>query len=84
MLRFRKRFRKQVQKLSDPLVEQLGERLELFIANPYHPLLHNHQLSGDYADFRSINISGDLRALYYIEGDAYVFVYIGTHAQLYE
>ncbi len=73
-----------MRKLSVAQQNQLEERLEIFLANPYNPLLHNHQLTGDYADYRSINISGDIRALYYVEGDDYVLVFVGTHAQLYE
>jgi addiction module RelE/StbE family toxin len=82
-LRFKKQFQKSARQLSAAQQDQLKERLELFLSNPYHSLLHNHQLSGDYADFRSINISGDLRALYYVEGDDYIFAFVGTHAQLY-
>ena len=83
-LRFKKQFKKAANKLSLGQKAQLEERLALFLENPYNPLLRNHQLGAEFADFRSINISGDLRALYYIEGKDYVFTFIGTHAQLYE
>lgn len=56
----------------------------MFLANPYDPVLRNHQLKGEFIEYRSINISGDLRAHYYVQGDDYVFVVVGTHAQLYK
>lgn len=83
-LRFKKQFKKTATQLTPNQQNQLEERLELFLENPHHPLLRNHQLNGELADIRSINISGDLRALYFDDGDSYVFITVGTHSQLYK
>jgi len=46
--------------------------------------LNNHPLKGKYADCRSINIGGDLRAVYkYTDENSCVFIKIGTHSELY-
>ena len=46
--------------------------------------LHLHMLTGEYAGLYSINITGDIRALYEKIDDTYViFGFIGTHSQLY-
>lgn len=41
-------------------------------------------LSGNYSGFHSINITGDIRALYEeIDGSYVIFEFIGTHSELY-
>ena len=52
--------------------------------NPFHSLLNNHALSGKYSGYRSINIGGDLRAIYEpISLDIAFFIIMGTHPELY-
>jgi addiction module RelE/StbE family toxin len=81
---FKPKFVKQYNKLSHKMQKQFDERLELFIEDPTTYLLNVHSLKGKYAGFWSINISGDLRAIYTYEGDTIiVFMLIGTHSQLY-
>ncbi|MBI2330404.1 type II toxin-antitoxin system mRNA interferase toxin, RelE/StbE family [Candidatus Daviesbacteria bacterium] len=58
-------------------------RLELFIINQFHPQLNNHSLTGKYKGNRSINITGDWRAIYSEEKDSVIFELLGTHSQLY-
>ena len=63
---------------------KLSEALEnLKAANPFDLRLNNHPLKGAYASCRSINVGGDLRAIYEINNDRIVFRLIGTHAELY-
>ncbi len=60
-------------------------RLKLFRENRHHPLLHDHELHGKYAGYRSINIGGDLRAIYkFVPPNTAVFVTIDTHTKLYD
>jgi addiction module RelE/StbE family toxin len=82
-LSFTKTFIKQAKKLSPALKKQLQNRIELFINNPLDPNLHNHHLVGKYRNYRSINISGDLRALYLQKDNEAIFDVIGTHSELY-
>lgn len=77
-------FDKAYVKLSEKVKAKFKQRKNLFMENEFHALLHNHPLSGEYSGFRSINITGDYRAIYYrLNEDVVVFVDIGTHSQLY-
>jgi len=62
-IRFHKNFKKQYKKLNKKEQEKVQQRLELFLENPFHPQLNNHPLKGKYTDYRSIDITGDLRAI---------------------
>lgn len=83
-LNFSRRFDKQRAKLEKPIKKKLGERLLIFVEQPFHVLLDNHQLHGEYAGCRSINITGDYRAIFYQERTGTVrFIAIGTHHELF-
>ena len=60
-------------------------RLELFVVDPIDYRLGNHPLAGWWTGYRSIDITGDIRAVYK-EADEHVayFVAIGSHSELYE
>ena len=77
-------FKKQFKKLPQKFQDQFDERLRLFLEDPTHPRLRVHPLKGKYAGYWSMNISGDLRALYLQRDDELIiFALIGTHSQLY-
>ena len=76
-------FVKNFEKLDRSIRLKFIERKALFEQDSSHPLLKNHALSGEYDGCRSINITGDYRAIYYSQGDACIFIRIGTHPQLY-
>jgi addiction module RelE/StbE family toxin len=80
---FHATFVKRFQKCSPKIQQAFEERLELFLKNPYHPLLRNHAVGRAYPGCRSINVTGDMRAIYHMHEGACVFVLIGTHAELY-
>ncbi len=79
-----KQFNKAYAKAPKIVKEHFKERRNLFLINPFHPLLNNHSLTGQYVGCRSINITGDWRVIYHAQsGDTIVFLKIGTHSQLY-
>ncbi len=81
---YSKRFLKQYYKLPTKVQNQFQNRLELWLQNPHSPLLHVHALTGEYKGFYSLNVSGDIRALYRQTGESVVlFGFIGSHSQLY-
>ena len=81
---FHAHFVKSFKKLSKKQKEKFEERLRIFEKDLTHPLLKNHALHGKYSEYRSINITGDIRALYIeVEEEVVLFVEIGTHADLY-
>jgi addiction module RelE/StbE family toxin len=55
----------------------------MIMINPYHPTLKNHQLHGDYLGYKSVNITGDVRAIFKQTDDSILLVDIGTHSELY-
>lgn len=69
-----------------PLVIKIAfrQRLELFLKDPFNPLLRNHQLSGKLKHLRSINVTGDWRALYSEHSEVIIFELLGTHSRLYK
>ncbi len=84
VMRFNSRFKKEYQKSPKKIKTAFDTRLQIFKENPYHSLLNNHSLAGNYKDFRSINITGDWRALYFeVSKEEIVFVVIGKHSKLY-
>lgn len=80
-----KRFDKMYKKSPAKIQYAFLERLKLFGENKFHPLLDNHALTGALKEYRSINISGDWRAVFKeLEGGKIIFfILIGTHSQLY-
>lgn len=83
-IEYSKTFKKQFAKLSPKVRQQFKRRQRLWLDEPYNPQLHLHMLTGEYAGHYSINITGDIRALYKKVNDAYViYGFIGTHRQLY-
>lgn len=77
-------FEKQFKKLRAGEQERWNERLVVFLEDPRNPLLQNHALHGKYQGCRSINIGGDLRAIYSeVEPGLALFIDIGTHSELY-
>lgn len=81
---FHKNFKNRYKKLSRKAQIKFKERLKLFTLDPYNPLLNNHSLHGKWQDFRSINITGDVRAIYKpIDSQTVEFVLIDSHSNLY-
>ena len=60
------------------------ERIVVFGHDPFHPSLRNHALGGAFTGYRSIDVTGDIRAIYTaLDEDMVEFAYIGTHHELY-
>jgi len=79
-----KAFDKQYSKLNFKVKLSFKRRISLFKTNPFEVTLRNHALKGKYLGYRSIDITGDVRALYITQGDTIIiFGFIGTHSQLY-
>ena len=78
------RFLKQLAKQPPKVEEAFYLRLLVFQEDMHDPVLRNHPLQGRLKGMYSINITGDVRALYEIVGDqVYMYQMIGTHSQLY-
>ena len=83
-IRYLPKFKKQYKKLPKKIQDQFDDKIQLFVVDPTLPVLKVHPLKGSFAGYWSMNVNGDIRALYIIDGDSIViFGLIGTHSQLY-
>ncbi len=79
-----KKFEKQYSRLPIHIQRQFADRLNLFMIDKTLPVLRVHSLKGKYTGFWSMNVSGDIRAIYKeVEDEIYLFALIGSHSQLY-
>lgn len=76
-------FTKKLEKIPVKIRMRFIERRNLFKAEPFHPLLNNHSVAHKFPGCRSINVTGDYRALFKEQGNLVVFVNIDTHSELY-
>ena len=81
---FHNNFRKQYKKLSLKTQDKFDERLIKFKDSPLIPELNNHALHGKYEGCRSINVTGDFRAIYEVREKGVRFLDIDTHSNLYK
>lgn len=66
---YEKNFLRQFAKLTAKAQLQARARIAEFIVEENVERLRDHALSGDFLGYRSINITGDVRALYYLSAD---------------
>jgi mRNA-degrading endonuclease YafQ of YafQ-DinJ toxin-antitoxin module len=80
-------FNRRLQIVPDEIKAAFADALSLFLVDPDHPTLRNHELHGKFQGFRSIDVTEDYRALFHDTktGDktGVAFNFIGTHAELY-
>ena len=65
-------FKRQYKKLSKKLQQTFDDRFLLWLEEPTNSKLMAHPLKGEFKGYWSINITGDLRALYYFQGEEIV------------
>ena len=83
-IRLHRSFDKDYKKLKLSEKKKFKERRDIFLKDEFDLILNNHLLKGKYQGFRSINITGDLRAVYKrINKDIVIFVAIDSHSNLY-
>lgn len=82
-IEYHRDFKKDYQKLSRKIKERFEKRIFLFEKDTFNPVLNNHALNGKYLGCRSINVTGDLRAVLKKEGDKIIFIAIDSHSNLY-
>jgi len=81
---FHRDFKKELKSLPKKHQEQFFKRLDIFFQTPRHIILNNHKLSGKLKDMRSINVTGDIRAIYeQIDKNTVLFLTIANHNKLY-
>lgn len=88
-IEFDRKFRKAYQKANQKIKTAFEKRLTLFQKDRFQPQLNNHALTGKYKGFRSINVTGDWRALFSESTESegiitIIFHLLGTHSKLYK
>jgi len=84
LIKFNRRFKKDQHKAPLKIKIQFERRLLLFVKNRTAVILNNHGLTGKWKGYRSINITGDWRAIFFEPEDGEtIFAAFGTHSQLY-
>lgn len=79
-----KKFDKQFKKQSVKIREEFAKRIDVFLIDSNNPLLHIHKLRGAYDGLWSMNVSGDVRAVFDTHQESIiVFIVIGSHSELY-
>ena len=88
IVRYDPDFVEKLKKVNVRILKNFKERIKIFSKDPNNPSLNNHPLREEWQGYRSIDITGDWRAIYTekTEGDEIIayFVAIGTHDQLYK
>lgn len=80
-----KNYDKSFKKKDKFIQKKALERIKIFQQNPFNILLNNHELTGEYENRRSFNVTGDYRILfYYAKENTVILTDIGTHPELYE
>ena len=80
-----KYFLKRYQKLPKTVRNTFVERTHLLLTDPTNPILHIHTLKGNLELQKSMNVTGDYRALFVVDEETQIitFLRIGTHSELY-
>jgi mRNA-degrading endonuclease YafQ of YafQ-DinJ toxin-antitoxin module len=81
---YRKAFLKIAKKLPKYIEAKFDARVDILRQDRFNPILNNHSVDPPYKNCRSINVTGDYRAIFHQEGNSATFIAIGTHAQLYK
>ncbi len=81
---YSKKFKKQYKKLSKNIQIKFYNRLTIFMENQGSEQLQIHKLHGKFQNLKSINITGDIHAVFEeISPSKIAFIAIGSHSELY-
>lgn len=84
MIVYHRNFKKMLRKLPIAVQEKFYKCLGVFVKNSRHATLGTHSLSGEWVMCKSINVTGDIRAIYKERDNGVIqFVAIGSHSELY-
>lgn len=68
---------------NEKLKNAYSKRYLMFVAGERGYPIDDHALSGELTGKRAFSISSDIRVVYEVVGDEYIFLDIGTHNQVY-
>jgi mRNA-degrading endonuclease YafQ of YafQ-DinJ toxin-antitoxin module len=81
--RFKRAYKKKLKQYPE-MKQQLSTALNLFVKNPYHPLLKTHKLGGPLKGSFAFSLGYDLRVVFkFLDEDEVFLETIGTHEEVY-
>lgn len=83
IINYHKDFLKDFKKLPLKAKEKFKQRQLLFEKDEFDPVLNNHALKGKWLGYRSINVTGDIRAIFKRDTESVFFAAIDSHSNLY-
>lgn len=84
-IRYHKNFKKVYKKLPKKIQNKFDEKILIFKDDKNNSILKNHELNGKLKNYFSINVTGDIRAIYkIIDEEIYFFLVIGSHSEIYK
>ena len=83
---YSKQFQEDYKKSSENIKRAFRDSLDLFLFDPHNPFLRNHALREEYKGYRSIDVTGDWRAVFreFQQGSIIIFELLRTHERLYK
>ncbi len=80
---FIRAFKKTIRK-NPELKGKLQEALEIFVNDPYHPILGTHKLSGKLKGHHAFGLGYDFRVVFkFIDHEEVALISIGRHEEVY-
>lgn len=77
---FSPRFKRAFKQIPSIVKVDLKVRLELFMANPFHPFLRTHKLRGRMAECYAFELHGGFRVLFCFHDDQVLYLIdVGSH-----
>ena len=73
--RYTQKFKKQFKKLPQNVQDNFAERVDLLVSDPTNPKLRLHPLKGKFVGYWSMNVTGDVRALYREDGERIIIFF---------
>jgi len=80
---YHKDFLKNFKKLPPKTKSKFKERQLILEESEFNPVLNIHALTGRWLGYRSISVTGDIRAVFKRNEDTVIFVVIDSHSNLY-
>ena len=74
---------KTFQKKHPELKEEIENKLNLLIINPFNPQLRTHKLSGKLRSEWVLSLTYEYRILFFIKGNKIFLTNIGSHDEIY-
>jgi len=75
---------KKTSRRNPELKDKLQEALEIFVNDPYHPILGTHKLSGKLKGHHAFGLGYDLRVVFkFIDQEQVALISIGKHEEVY-